>query len=424
MGDSRDNLNTDNRYLYMIKGLACILVIFIHCLFPNIIGKDIQAMSRFAVLYFFVVSGRYLLRNLPDSAAPSIVRKRMASKIRHVFIITLILTLLYNIYSFAVAILVGYGAADLAAQKYNFGELKLLLMFNSGKIIYDYTYDIDHLWYLYAVLYVFVLIYIFAGHAKKWSGFLAVFFTGALFFAQLLQLYYPIRPFDISIRTWYVVRNWLLEGIPFIMAGVWLDSAINDKRDTKAAELVRKLVNSCATGQNAKRNCIILHVLLIAGIVMSVLEYRRFGEMTVYVGSLLTICAIMLLGEAYAHTDHFSVKSTYQRHPGKDSFAATYLYHPEKDSFAATYLYHLGKDSFATTYLYHLGKDLSATVYYFHIMIISIISRTLFGFEVYPLYQWLKPVIAVFASVLVAELVFVIKERIQMNKRMQMNKRS
>ena len=44
-------------------------------------------------------------------------------------------------------------------------------------------------------------------------------------------------------------------------------------------------------------------------------------------------------------------------------------------------------------------------------MIISIISRTLFGFEVYPLYPWIKPVIAVVASVLVAELVFVIKEK-------------
>ena len=370
MGDIRGNSSTENRYLYMIKGLACILVIFIHCLFPDIIGKDIQAMSRFAVLYFFVISGKYLLKNLPDSATPAIIRKRMASKIKHVFIITLLLTLLYNIYSFAVAIFAGYGAADLAAQKYNLGELKLLLMFNSGKIIYDYTYDIDHLWYLYAVLYVFILIYIFAGHAKKWSGFLTAFFTAALFFAQLLQLYYPIRPFDISIRTWYVVRNWLLEGIPFIMAGVWLDSAINDKRNTRAAEHVRKLVNSCAEGQNARRNRIILHTLLIAGMVMSVLEYRRFGEMTVYVGSLFTLFAIMLLGEAYARTDQFPVKAPY---------------------------------------LTHLGKDLSATVYYFHIMVMSIISRTLFSLEAYPSYPWLNPVIVAIVSILVAELIFYIK---------------
>ena len=372
MGDIKNISKADNSFLYMIKGIACILVIFIHCLFPGTVGKDIQAMSRFAVLYFFVVSGRFILRTLPSGTNASIIRRRMASKIGQVFIITLLLTLLYNAYSFIVASTSGFGIQDLISQKYNAHELFLLFMFNSGKILYDYTYDIDHLWYLYAVLYVYILIFIFAPYAKKWSGFLTVFFTGMLFFAQLLQLYYPIRPFDISIRTWYMVRNWLLEGIPFIMTGVWLDSVINDKRNTKAAELVRKLVSSCVQGENARRNRRILHKILILGMIMSVLEYRHFGEMTVYIGSVVTICAIMLLGEVYGKTETTVAKPTY---------------------------------------LCHLGKDLSASVYYFHIMIISIISRILYSLEGNQLYAWLKPVIAVCVSVLVAELLFYIKKR-------------
>ncbi len=377
MGDIKNISKADNSFLYMIKGIACILVIFIHCLFPGTVGKDIQAMSRFAVLFFFVVSGRYILRNLPSGTKASIIRSRMAAKIGHVFVITLLLTLLYNAYSFVVATTSGFGIQDLISQKYNPHELFLLLMFNSGKILYDYTYDIDHLWYLYAVLYVYILIFIFAPYAKKWSGFLTFFFTGMLFFAQLLQLYYPIRPFDISIRTWYMVRNWLLEGIPFIMAGVWLDSAINDKRDTRVAELVRKLVGACSQSKNARRNRVILHAFLILGIAMSVLEYRRFGEMTVYVGSVVTICAIMFLGEAYGQTEAISIKPAY---------------------------------------LCHLGKELSASVYYFHIMIISIISRTLYRLEGNQLYAWLKPVIAVCVSILVAELIFYIKKRVSRRK--------
>lgn len=360
----------DNSFFYMVKGVACILVIFIHCIFPGILGKDIQALSRFSVLYFFVISGRYLLSGIPSDASPSIIRKRMALKIRHMLAVTLGLTALYNIYSIIVAVIYGYGVKDLVTQKYNLHELWLLLMFNSGKIIYDYTYDIDHLWYLYAVLYVFVLIYIFAGVAKKWSGFLTFFFTGMLFFAELLQLYYPIRPFDISIRTWYVVRNWLFEGIPFIMGGVWLDTAVNDNRDSKASNMVRRIVDSCSTGANAHRNRLLLYVLIALGAAMSILEYRRFGEMTVYLGSVVIICAIMLLGEAY----------------GKP-----------------------GSNFKAISPLCHLGKDLSASVYYYHIMIISIISRSLYVFEENTIYMWFKPVIAAVASVLVSEMIFRIK---------------
>lgn len=54
MGDIKNISKADNSFLYMIKGIACIMVIFIHCLFPGTVGKDIQAMSRFAVLFFLL----------------------------------------------------------------------------------------------------------------------------------------------------------------------------------------------------------------------------------------------------------------------------------------------------------------------------------------------------------------------------------
>lgn len=368
----RGDTKTGNSYLYMVKGISCILVIFIHCLFPGTFGKDVQALSRFAVLYFFVISGRYLLKNLPDGTSSTLIRKHMLSKIIHVLLITLSLTIIYNAYSWIIASTLGYGVKDLISQKYNLHELWILFMFNSGKIIYDYTYDIDHLWYLYAVLYVYALVFIFSGFVKKWSGFLTFFFTGMLFFAEILQIYYPIRPFDISIRTWYVVRNWLLEGIPFIMAGVWLDSAVNEKRQTKPAHIVRRIIKSCSNGINARRNRVFLHIIAVAGLIISVLEYRRFGDMTVYVGSVVTICAVMLLGEAYGT---------------------------------------IGISECALGYLYHLGKDLSASVYYFHIMIISIISKILYRYDGNELLIWIKPVIAVLVSIIVAEVINYCKRR-------------
>lgn len=464
MGDNRGKCGADNNYLYMMKAVACILVIFIHCLFPSGLGKDIQAMSRFAVLYFFVVSGRYLLKNIPDGSGALLVRKRMASRIKHVFTVTLLLTLLYNIYSFIIAGTVGFGIRDLCAQKYNFNELKLLLMFNSGKIIYDYTYDIDHLWYLYAVLYVYILVFIFARFAKKWSGGLAFLFTGMLFVAELLQLYYPIRPFDISIRTWYMVRNWLLEGIPFIMGGVWIDSVVSDNRKTKPAELVRRIIDACSSGQGARRNRITLHVLAVTGLAMSIIEYRRFGEMTVYVGSIVTLCAIMLLGEAYGKVGNGTIEADHQsdignidikkgnqndigdsnietnhqsdidnsnietnhqsvivnRNIGKDQQSDIGDSNIEANNqnsignkYMKAYPKRIGNGFINPNYLCHIGKYLSASVYYFHIMIISILSKLLMPLDRFRLYMWMKPLIAAVISVLVAEGIYRMREKMR-----------
>lgn len=54
------------------------------------------------------------------------------------------------------------------------------------------------------------------------SGFLTVILLSFLYLAEMLKIYYPIRPFDISISTWYVVRNisW------FFFVSSWIDDII------------------------------------------------------------------------------------------------------------------------------------------------------------------------------------------------------
>lgn len=46
-----------NYCLDFIKGIACIFVVFMHCEFPGILGVAVQAISRFCVPLFFMVSG-------------------------------------------------------------------------------------------------------------------------------------------------------------------------------------------------------------------------------------------------------------------------------------------------------------------------------------------------------------------------------
>ena len=51
-----------NYCMDFLKGIACIFVVFIHVKFPGNFGQSVQAIARFAVPFFFMVSGYYCYR--------------------------------------------------------------------------------------------------------------------------------------------------------------------------------------------------------------------------------------------------------------------------------------------------------------------------------------------------------------------------
>lgn len=57
-----------NYCLDFIKGIACIFVVFMHCEFPGILGTAVQAISRFCVPFFFMISGYFCFRPLESNA--------------------------------------------------------------------------------------------------------------------------------------------------------------------------------------------------------------------------------------------------------------------------------------------------------------------------------------------------------------------
>ena len=54
---------TRNLSLNILKGIACICVIMLHCSFPGDVGRAIYGVSRFAVPLFFAIPGYYVYRN-------------------------------------------------------------------------------------------------------------------------------------------------------------------------------------------------------------------------------------------------------------------------------------------------------------------------------------------------------------------------
>ncbi|MBO4458349.1 MAG: acyltransferase family protein [Butyrivibrio sp.] len=323
----------ENRFLYLINFIACMLVIVIHTRFPGNFGLAMDAVSRIAVPFFFTLAGRYLLRDGDDSTEK--IRTKSGKYLVKILKITGIVYAVYFVFSLIVHVYLGDSIKEWLVSKYSLKEGLWFILFNSGTYVYDSVFVFDHMWFLFALIYVMVLIYIFAGVLRKWYKWLIGLLLFGLYFGEALQTFYPIRPFDISITTWYVMRNWLFVGVPFVLLGILLSDIFRKKREEYKDSYVDVM-----TGQKPK------FIFMIAvGLAMSVAEIFIFDKKEVYIGSLIAVIGIFLLSECNVYS---------------------------------------GK------YLYKIGKKSSNVIYYYHVLVIAVLDRLSYsGVIPYPP-MWLK----------------------------------
>ncbi len=327
---SKSQNKQGNNFLYSVKFIAAMAVIMIHTRFPGKAGEAIDAIARFAVPFFFALSGRFLLK--AGEQTTSEIRKSTAKSLKKLLIATGIAYAGYTLFSLTYHLtILGENVKTWLISKYNLGEARWFLLFNSGRFIYDESYTFDHLWFLFALIYVYGLIYIFAPVLRKWYKALIVICLFFLYFGEALQTYYPIRPFGINICTWFVMRNWLFVGMPFVLLGIFFADFFEEKRKRTGMEEYERLM------QKYKWPSVIC---ILIGMMLSAAEYQIFGKKDVFIGSLLIVIGIFVLAET-AKTGNLS--------------------------------------------LWKLGKTISGDIYYYHVMIIAILDLLL------PLPMWLKP---------------------------------
>ena len=285
--------NKENRFIYAVKFIACLFVITIHARIPGTVGDIVMCAARFAVPFFFVVSGRYLLldgEGNPVTDVPGI-RRKLSKSIVKLIKVTAFVYLIHLIFSFTVNMIYKTPVSEYFSSKFNIIELRNFIMFNSSRVIHDWSYVFDHLWFLFALLYVYVLIYIFAPVLRKWyKGLIALLLT-LLYFGELLQTYYPIRPFDIVITTPFMMRNWLFVGMPFVLLGILFSDFICKVREEKkeeASEYFNKLKIPAV-------------IAIVLGLVISVIEAYLIDFKDVYFGSLIIVLGILFLSESAAY---------------------------------------------------------------------------------------------------------------------------
>ena len=277
----------ENLFLYAMKFIAALAVIIIHTRFPGKAGEAIDAIARFAVPFFFALSGRYLLK--PGDTDASDIRKSTGRHLKNLLITTGIVYLGYTLFSITYHLSVGGGTlSSWLSSKYNLSELRWFVFFNSGRFVYDESFTFDHMWFLFALIYVYALIYVFAPVLRKWYKALIVILLFFLYFGEALQTYYPIRPFDISISTWCVMRNWLFVGIPFVLLGILFADYFDGKRNS---------IGNVAYENWALGKRIPALLMIVFGAVLSAVEYQIFGKKEVFIGSLLMVVGIFIMSE-------------------------------------------------------------------------------------------------------------------------------
>ena len=160
-----------NYCMDFLKGIACIFVVFIHVKFPGDFGQAVQAVARFAVPFFFMVSGYYCYRKDYQGV------KGGGKKIWHVLKITFFAYLFYIV----VALLDNWLLGGSKSFNFSLSHIIRVLLFSVPSNVPG------QLWFMIALLEVYI-IYFFVEilHARKLAYLAAVItFIAMLAFAQI-----------------------------------------------------------------------------------------------------------------------------------------------------------------------------------------------------------------------------------------------
>lgn len=146
MGLKMDNTSR-NTTIDIIKGFACIAVVWIHYCWSNDAGVFMKTISRFAVPFFFFVSGYYL----PDRHG-QITPDNIRRKIVHIVDITWKGGMFYLFFCVAWNMLYAksWSMAEYIAEKVTKANVLKLILANDP-LVYD------HFWYLLALIYCYAV---------------------------------------------------------------------------------------------------------------------------------------------------------------------------------------------------------------------------------------------------------------------------
>lgn len=245
-----------NHGLDAAKAVAAYFVILLHIRFPGRTGEILNVLARFAVPFFFMVSGYFCYSRNGNMLS------RMPGKIMHVLSLIAVSYPFYFVWQCMQRTIEG---KDVEAWASGLLEQEHILDF----LKYNYSLVKYHLWFLPALLYCYLL---FAAVEK-----LHLHKAAYLLIPVLLVLLFRMEAANITAKGTYrprVYRNYLYTGFPFFMLG--------------------HLIHRMEPAWKKRMSVWVPGELIILGAGMSIAEYWRAGVQELFVGSVFLAAGIFL----------------------------------------------------------------------------------------------------------------------------------
>lgn len=266
-------MKKQNNCLNFFKGLACIFVVAIHMRFPvDYIDGPIQSAARFAVPFFFMVSGYYCFNE-----DKTIELSKLPKKVKHIAILCLGSFIFWFLFILITQVDGGLtGIGEWLLTLVSFESLYQFILFNVDPFI-------QILWFLFALLYCYILFYIFARlKAVRILKFLIL----PLLIAHFAMGNICNGILSLSIDVYYFRNCWLM-GMPLFMLGY----VIHEYRQP----ILRGVNGNVAL------------IAIIAGGILAVCEWLIVGgRQQMYLGSIITAAAMILYSQW--HEESYIIK--------------------------------------------------------------------------------------------------------------------
>lgn len=247
----------------VLKVMACIAVILIHCRFPGYLGNVCRTLAKFAVPFFFMISGFFALYGLQ----PKVEKEKIKSKIIHITKIIIIVGIFYGIFYAVYTQLICHQTIDMGSI-FTINNIIKFILANSPFIY-------SHLWFILALLYCYIFTLIcpkkIQGKWKKYYVIIAlVFFTITSEISPKFGMKLTLGNTEIAVYNIFLFR-----ALPFYLLGMIL----RENRD--------KIIESKLTN----KMCI---VMIIIGFLASIIERIIFVESQFYLGTYISVIFLFI----------------------------------------------------------------------------------------------------------------------------------
>lgn len=200
------NAGKRNKGLDCLKCLCAVLVVSIHKRFPGEAGVYISALARLAVPVFFMITGYFYERTVERKG-----EKRQIVKVLKLILLSNLFYCFWN--AFLAWMGNGTTFGGYLAARIKPASMMAMVFFNESPFK-------GHLWYLFALLYVLLIVYFFDRVSRR--GRAVLFLLVPVLLA--LNLYLGEYPTVLLGKTYrYItVRNFAGIGIPYFCIGDYI----------------------------------------------------------------------------------------------------------------------------------------------------------------------------------------------------------